>query len=166
VEWDGAKIWFDNRTDFRELLGQGIWQLKASDTNEQEIFKTLRRLEKDLEAKAKPISLTFRGPVEFGIFTLYFSLDKLATVEEVDDWSDNVTDELKKYTDIFKSSAGGVDYILLRGGRDLTGEQLLQLLDWINGQGVSRNYLVDITEQIKKHPNWPEDITDWALGDW
>jgi len=166
VEWDGAKLWFGRDTDFRELLGQGICQLKASDTNEQEIFKMVRGLERDLQAKINPISLTVRGPAEFGIFTLFFSLDKEVPTSELSNWSDGVAEVLKKYTDIFKSNAGGVDHILQRGGNDITGEQLLQLLDWINNQEVSRNYLVDITKQIKEHPNWPEDLTDWTLGDW
>ena len=166
VEWDGAKLWFGQDTDFRELLGQGIWQLKANDTNEQEIFKMVRGLEKDLQTKINPISLIPRGAEYLGIFTLFFSLDKRVPADELSDWSDGVAEVFRKHTDIFKSNAGGVAYILQRGGNNITGEQLLQLLDWINNQEVSRNYLVDITNQIKEHPNWPDDVTDWALGDW
>jgi hypothetical protein len=166
VEWDGAKLWFDKDTDFRELLGQGIWQFRTNELTEEEVFKLVKRLEQDLQVEAQPISLVPTGPVAQPRLTLYLSLDKWVLAEEVEDWSDRITDHLRKYADLFKSNAGGVDQILHRGGRDLTADQLVQLLTWAEDRGLSPNYLKDITEQIKKHPNWPEDITDWALGDW
>ena len=55
VAWDGAKIWFNEETNFTELLGQSIWQLKASSTTEEKLFKILERIEYT-RAKIRPKS--------------------------------------------------------------------------------------------------------------
>lgn len=161
-DWTGAKLWFDQETDFRELLGQDIWQIRTHGTTEQQLKDFVRRLELDLDVAAQPIILTGTS----NTFAHWFSLDKRLLQETVGDWSDGLTDEVKRYIDVFKSNAGGVDKILDRGDDDLTEDQLVQLLGWVEGRGLSREFLESITLRIKAHPNWPEDITDWALGDW
>jgi hypothetical protein len=165
-ETGGIKIWFDSDTNFTEVLSQGIWQLHANDTTELEIFKMIEQLEKDLNITTNPIILIPRGASFLGNFSFLFSVDSPVETEEMYYWSTGASEISQKSIDIFKSNASGVDSILNRGGRNITGEQLLQLLGWINSQELSRNYLVDITDQIKAHPNWPGDVTDWALGDW
>lgn len=161
-DWTGAKLWFDQETDFRELLGQDIWQIRTAGITEQQLKDTIRRIELDFDVAAQPIILT-SSP---NTFALWFSLDKRLLQEEVGDWSDGLTEILKKYIDLFKSNASGVDKILDRGGDDLTTEQLVQLMSWVEDRDLSREYLESITLRIKAHPNWPEDMTDWALDDW
>ena len=53
-----------------------------------------------------------------------------------------------------------VEYIL--GNPDLTPEDLIALLEFANDEET----ITAANEMIKSHPNWPEDMTDWALGDW
>lgn len=53
-----------------------------------------------------------------------------------------------------------VEYIL--GNPDLTPEDLIALLEFANSEEAG----AAAKEMIKSHPNWPEDMTDWALGDW
>ena len=161
-DWTGAKLWFDEETDFRELLGQDIWQVRTAGITEQQLKDFIRRLELDFDVVAQSIILT-SSP---NTFALWFSLDKRLLQEMVGDWSDGLTDEVKRYIDVFKSNASGVDKILDRGDDDLTEDQLVQLLSWVEGRDLSREFLESITLRIKAHPNWPEDMTDWALGDW
>jgi hypothetical protein len=161
-EWDdGTKIWFDGETDFSELLGTTILQIRTHDILERQLFDLVNRVELGFNTKAKPIILN-RGT--YG-FSLWFSIDKQVEVSEIEDWSGSQTDEYKKYIDIFKSNASGVNKILNRGGR-LTSDQLVQLLNWVEGSGLARVFLEEITQRIKGHPNWPEDMTDWALSGW
>jgi hypothetical protein len=161
-EWDGTKIWFNRETDFSELLGEAIWQIRTHDIPERELFDLVNRISLGFNTSVKPIILN-RGT--YG-FSLWFSVDSQIEISEMEDWSDSQTDEYKKYIDIFKSNASGVNKILNRGGNVITGDQLVQLLNWVDSRGLSRDFLEGITQQIKEHPNWPEDMTDWALSDW
>ena len=162
VAWDGAKIWFDKETNFTELLGQDIWQIRTHEIDEAQLVNLIKQLERDLEVVVQPIILT-SSP---NTFAHWFSTDKRVLPEDMEDWSDQLTGDLKKYIDIFRSNATGIDRILDRGGNELTEEQLVQLMDWVGDRGLNPDFLESITRQIKAHPNWPEDMTDWALGDW
>jgi len=52
---------------------------------------------------------------------------------------------------------------LIRKWKDATVEDLVWLIDWCNQYGDTFS---DLVEKIKEHPNWPEDMTDWALDEW
>jgi hypothetical protein len=57
-------------------------------------------------------------------------------------------------------------------------EEILDMGDWetrrlLKNPELSDEWLLRLADQnpewkelAKKHPNWPEDVTDWALGDW
>jgi hypothetical protein len=57
-------------------------------------------------------------------------------------------------------------------------EEILDMGDWetrrlLQNPGLSSEWLLKLADQkpawkeiAQGHPNWPEDVTDWALGDW
>lgn len=163
TQWDDARIWFGPDTDFRDLLGSDIWQIRTSERlDESNLASLLQKLEERLEVRVQPIILQSTGN---GV--LWFSLDKPILAERMWSWADDLPEFFRKEIDLFKSNASGVDRILGRGGVTITTEQLVQLFRWIEeNTSIRESFKTEILKQIKQHPNWPEDMTDWALDDW
>ena len=51
---------------------------------------------------------------------------------------------------------------LIRKWKDATTDDLMWLKAWCD----QHEDFSDLIDKLKEHPNWPEDMSDWALGDW
>ena len=52
-------------------------------------------------------------------------------------------------------------YRLIATWHDAPTEELMWLHSWCDKRGYD-----DLVEDIKNHPNWPEDPAEWAWGEW
>jgi hypothetical protein len=161
-EQDTALFWFGRETDFKKLLSKEVWCFRLTNTSKQELLGLIEELGRDLEVKVQPILLL----TEDHSITLFFSIDKRLSLDWVHSWFYTTEQAKTQSADIFKSNATIVDQLIKRIGVDLTDQQLLQLASWIKDRGILSDWVEKFTLELKNHPNWPEDITDWTLGDW
>jgi len=162
LEWDGATVWFGRATDFTELLSKEVWQFRLDNSSGPDMLGLMNGLGRELEVDPQPILLQDNG----ASFTLFFSIDKSLSPDWVFSWFYTTEQAKTQSGDIFKSNATLVDRLIKRIGADLTSEQLLQLASWIEDRGINPEWVEVVTRELKRHPNWPDDITDWTLGDW
>jgi hypothetical protein len=111
--------------------------------------------------------------------TLWFRADRVLDREEVESAAETARVNYRGQgldIDCFQSSATGILTILNLVDDALTSDQLVELVEWIESNGeeyeaVGRDkldtaYAKQLIQKIKAKPGWPEDMTDWALGDW
>ena len=170
---EGVRWWFGPESDMREVLGTGLWKLSIANRGPDKALEVMKGFAWLLQAELSPVI------EKRGLWTnLWFRSDRELGKEEVEDVRVTVKINFRGQgldIDCFKTSTGIASVLLLVGDR-LTGEQLVQMVEWLednveagdtfNHDRLTREYADNTILKIKEMPNWPSDMTDWALEDW
>jgi hypothetical protein len=170
-----TRFWFSEESDMAEVLGVGIWQVKIDDPDLDLGLKVLKSLSGILGTELHPVIqsrgvhysvIWFRPARELEPRELRGAEDRLETL-----WRDKYL-----HPDIFLSNATGVSQLVNMTGEWLTTDQLVAIVGWLESKvddtdsfrrdKLDPEFLAQLIATIKKLGNWPEDLTDWALGDW
>jgi len=170
-----TRFWFSEESDMAAVLGVGIWQVKIEDPDLDLGLKVLESLADILETELHPV-IQSRG-VHYSV--IWFRPARVLAAAELREAEDRLETRWRDkylYPDIFPSNATGVSQIINLTGEWLTTDQLVAIVGWLESKvdlsdsfqrdKLDPAFLAQLITTIKKLGNWPDDITDWALGDW
>jgi hypothetical protein len=170
-----TRFWFTPESDMQEVLGEGLWQFRIQDSDLDLGLQVLESLESILGTQLHPVIQSRGVAASF----IWFRPARGLSDEEVRK-AENVLDDrwssMHLLPDVFLSNPNGVLEIINGAGKWLTADQAVQLVEWLNSKvdrdpawrrdKLDPDYLEKLVAKVKELPNWPEDLTDWALGDW
>ena len=168
-----AKLFFGPDSKIEDILGKGLLYLRTGGLDEEEkILEIMSKLGEVLEVNLIPVLVAS----EMGSTNLWFQADEEPSPVAIDAaywkasntlWGTFVFLDLEVSPD---SQAQRVGEFVEHGGRLLSADQLVELSVWLENAPIrdrrSPYYIDELVKKIKELPNWPEDWTDWALGDW
>lgn len=171
---EGVRWWFGPDSDLREVLGTGLWKISTANREPDKPLEIMKNFAWLLQAELTPVI------EKRGLWTIFwFRSSRELGKEEVEDALSTVKINFRGQgldIDCFKSSTTGVFWLLDQLDDRLTEEQLVQLVEWLEDNvedadrfgrdQLDREYVDKTILKIKALPNWPADMTDWALGDW
>jgi hypothetical protein len=171
---DGIRWWFSEDSNMKDILGTGLWQLRIANRDRDRAVKVLQSFEWLLQTNLTPV-IEKRSLWT----TLWFRADRELDRGEIESAAETSRVNHRGQgldIDCFQSSATGIMTILNLVDDNLTSNQLVELVEWtetnieeypeFGRDKLDAAYAKQIIQKIKAKPEWPEDMTDWALSDW
>lgn len=149
--------WYFKPEDLESILDQAVYHLFIHQPRSSEqVFSIFRRISKLTGLKCKPVLRDFSNTGHHD--SIWFTVDG-----EMDD-------------DLFRKTKYAITQIASQSRvmSRLDPKEISMMIYHIikNVDGLTPENLVmmskfpEMEKWASRHPNWPEDLTDWALGDW
>ena len=171
---EGIRWWFGPESNMQEILGTGLWKLSTANQDPDKPLEVLANFAWLLGTELTPV-IEKRGLWTSFWFRSGRELDK----DEVEEANSTVKINFRGQgldIDCYRSSDTAISFILNVLGDRLTEEQLIQMVGWLEDHAedtdiygrtkLEKGWVAETILKIKALPNWPSDMTDWALGDW
>lgn len=162
---EGVRWWFSQDSDMREVLGTGLWKISTANRDPEKPLEVMKGYAWLLQAELSPVI------EKRGLWTnLWFRSSRELEEKEVEEATTTVKINFRGQgldIDCYRSNDNGIYSILTELEDRLTAEQLVQIVEWLeNLDQPDREWVDNTILKIKRMPNWPSDMTDWALEDW
>jgi hypothetical protein len=165
VSGEQVNWWFDRDTDFTQILGDAIWMLSIENAVAGQTVEIMRMIEKLTGTDCRPLMEVYG----YSRATLYFSIQGQETALPDTTRVGFELEPLLKgqalMPSIYRANSIGISRIISTIP-SISTENLVSLAQWAEEHVREEHWHQKLLKEFKRHPEWPEDITDWALGDW